>query len=104
MAPEARQDGERFWARPAVEQRHDAFTPARQRIAVDQLVAAQFFSVGRDGAKGRIHARRHVRQASVNTPPLDVTALRHEWRVLREHARAIPPARLLCVSNSQFSS
>ena len=32
--------------------------------------------------------------ASVNTPPLDVTALRHEWRVLREHARAIPPAKL----------
>ena len=31
---------------------------------------------------------------SVNTPPLDVAALRSEWRLLREHARAIPPANL----------
>jgi hypothetical protein len=32
--------------------------------------------------------------ATVNTPPLDVAALRTEWREIREEARQLPPARL----------
>ena len=31
---------------------------------------------------------------TINTPPLDVAALREEWRIIREHAARIPPRNL----------
>jgi len=32
--------------------------------------------------------------ATINTPPLDVKGLRHEWEALRAEARTLPPASL----------
>ena len=52
---------------------------------------AQFTSVEQmlDGLE-----RTSSRLAStINTPPLDVAALREEWRAIREDARALQPAQ-----------
>ena len=32
--------------------------------------------------------------ATINTPPLDVAGLRHEWQAIREETRLLPPASL----------
>jgi hypothetical protein len=55
--------------------------PGREFTSVDQLLE------GLERTSGRL-------AEAVNTPPLDVPALRHEWQAIREEARRIGPDRL----------
>ena len=55
--------------------------PSTQFTSVDQML---------DGLKR--HSARLA--ATMNTPPLDVAGLRHEWEAIRESAQALQPASL----------